>query len=654
MLGAAALGSAGGEARLLASGDRERAEALAGELGPGPGPDGAWAEARAGVARGEVAAAGRAGHLLLRGGGAGAFPGALRLLEMAAGGGDAGAQTSLGVLRATGLLPDGGSGGLGGEVFGLPDVPRAVLQYYFGAVGNSTAAQMALGWRHQHGEGVPSSCQAAVLYYHPVAERVIEETRVGGGFPKAEKVRLIDTLDVGYNPGKEKDMVQFYQYSADMGNADAQTAVGQLFNTGTAVMGKDHAKALHYFEQAANQGDADAMAHLGHMHANGMGVPQSNETALVYFREAALKGHSNAMYGLGYLHLAGYGVKKDYEEALKYFTQAGELGHFEAQFHLGVMYLNGWGIRKADTTQAAFHFQMAMQGGHVLATYNMAVMRLRGLGSPTNCKGALSLLKKVAEKGLWSSVLSDAHAELKAGNERGALWMYLTAAEMGYEVGQSNAAWMLERGMGLPDGWGKFEAARLAKSMYRRSALQGNAGSLLSLGDLYFDGKGMGEPDVPMALKLYGRVTSMTPQTAAARAFFNLGLLHHLGKGLPQDLHLAKRYYDLAKSTDKEAEFPVALAQRALSLQKWWARAEPRVRAYVAAFRSLLGMGSPKETGASTEGRTPAPEGGVGVGAPWSISVSIDTDTALLCALTLLLAALMHVIHVRNLQRRRN
>ena len=578
----------------------------------------------------------------------------MRLLEMAAGGGDAGAQTSLGVLRATGLLPDGGSGGLGGEVFGLPDVPRAVLQYYFGAVGNSTAAQMALGWRHQHGEGVPSSCQAAVLYYHPVAERVIEETRVGGGFPKAEKVRLIDTLDVGYNPGKEKDMVQFYQYSADMGNADAQTAVGQLFNTGTAVMGKDHAKALHYFEQAANQGDADAMAHLGHMHANGMGVPQSNETALVYFREAALKGHSNAMYGLGYLHLAGYGVKKDYEEALKYFTQAGELGHFEAQFHLGVMYLNGWGIRKADTTQAAFHFQMAMQGGHVLATYNMAVMRLRGLGSPTNCKGALSLLKKVAEKGLWSSVLSDAHAELKAGNERGALWMYLTAAEMGYEVGQSNAAWMLERGMGLPDGWGKFEAARLAKSMYRRSALQGNAGSLLSLGDLYFDGKGMGEPDVPMALKLYGRVTSMTPQTAAARAFFNLGLLHHLGKGLPQDLHLAKRYYDLAKSTDKEAEFPVALAQRALSLQKWWARAEPRVRAYVAAFRSLLGMGSPKETGASTEGRTPAPEGGVGVGAPWSISVSIDTDTALLCALTLLLAALMHVIHVRNLQRRRN
>ena len=131
-------------------------------------------------------------------------------------------------------------------------------------------------------------------------------------------------------------------------------------------------------------------------------------------------------------------------------------------------------------------------------------------------------------------------------------------------------------------------------------------------------------------------------------------LLHHLGKGLPQDLHLAKRYYDLAKSTDKEAEFPVALALRALSLQKWWARVEPRVRAYVAAARNLLGMGSPKETGASTEGRTPAPEGGVGVGAPWSIFVSIDTDTALLCALTLLLAALMHVIHVRNLQRRRN
>ena len=198
-------------------------------------------------------------------------------------------------------------------------------------------------------------------------------------------------------------------------------------------------------------------------------------------------------------------------------------------------------------------------------------------------------------------------------------------------------------GLGLPDGWGEFEGERLAISMYRRSALQGNAGSLLSLGDLYFDGKGLKESSVPMALKLYGRVTSMKPTTAAAQAYFNLGLLHHLGKGLPQDLHLAKRYYDLAKATHRDAAVPVALALRTLVLQKWWARTEPRMRAYMAAARHLLGMAPPEAGGAQTEG---------GGGA--DIALEVDADTVLLCILTLLLAVLLHVIHARNQQRRTN
>ena len=98
----------------------------------------------------------------------------------------------------------------------------------------------------------------------------------------------------------------------------------------------------------------------------------------------------------------------------------------------------------------------------------------------------------------------------------------------------------------------------------------------------------------------------------------------------------------------------MALALRALSLQKWWARTEPRVRPYVAAAQSLLGMGLPKEAGASTKEGTPASGVGIGRGAPWGLFAGIDSDTALLCALTLLLAVLMHVIHMRNLQRRRN
>ena len=39
---------------------------------------------------------------------------------------------------------------------------RALLHYYFAAAGNDSFAQLALGYRHAHGLGVPKSCQSSV------------------------------------------------------------------------------------------------------------------------------------------------------------------------------------------------------------------------------------------------------------------------------------------------------------------------------------------------------------------------------------------------------------------------------------------------------------------------------------------------------------
>ena len=50
---------------------------------------------------------------------------------------------------------------------------------------------------------------------------------------------------------------------------------------------------------------------------------------------------------------------------------------------------------------------------------------------------------------------------------------------------------------------------------------------------------------------------------------FNLGTMHEHGLGLPKDLHLAKRYYDMALSTDPKAYVPVKLALYKLQLHAW-------------------------------------------------------------------------------------
>lgn len=446
--------------------------------------------------------------------------------------------------------------GLGAKV----DVQRAVLYLYFAAQANQSLAQLALGYRHMHGLGVPKSCAAAVLYYIPPAERVIERARGPTPFPGVERIRLSVDHDSSYNPGREQEMVQYFQYSADMGNVDAQTAIGQLFNLGSRGIQQDFTQAFHYFTVAAAAGDMDATAHLGHLYANGLGVEPSNETALEYFRKGAAQGHAHALYGLGYMYLAGAGVEASVTKAVQFFSQAADHGSADAHFHLAVLYVTG-ATGKADFTRALQHFNSASHAGHLMAIYNLALMHLTGLGIPVSCPTALALLKSVAERGQWSQVLQHAHAAFLKDDTEGALRGYLRAAEMGLEVGQSNAAFLLERRTAQPE---HNQSLSAALHYHQHAADQGNLNSLLRIGDAHYYGRGTAV-DLNKSVAVYRQAT----QLRSAQAMFNLALMHEHGWGLDKDLHLAKRFYDMAESASAEATVPVLLAKIKLAAHIW-------------------------------------------------------------------------------------
>ena len=69
---------------------------------------------------------------------------------------------------------------------------------------------------------------------------MVRQASRGAHLPSIERVRLSVDHATNYNPGREKEMVQYYQYSADMGNVDAQTAIGQLLNVGARGMEQDY------------------------------------------------------------------------------------------------------------------------------------------------------------------------------------------------------------------------------------------------------------------------------------------------------------------------------------------------------------------------------------------------------------------------------
>ena len=229
----------------------------------------------------------------------------------------------------------------------------------------------------------------------------------------------------------------------------------------------------------------------------------------------------------------------------------------------------GWGMPK-DVPLALQWLDRSARGGHLLAAYDLAGLLLtRG----DNCNRAVKLLKSVAERG-WGSI-AEASADFEAGDYGWALYNYLRAADVGVEIAQHNAAWMMSNGYGYV-GEG---SANLAARMYKWSAAQGNTAALVPLGDAYWYGRGM-DAD----LKKAGEMYKSASQLSISRGSFNLGYMHEHGLGLPKDLHLAKRYYEQSARGGGGSYLPGTLAVSWLWVHQLWDNHKHRLSDAVVAF----------------------------------------------------------------------
>jgi TPR repeat protein len=347
------------------------------------------------------------------------------------------------------------------------------------------------------------------------------------------------------------EAVVWMRKAADLGNADAQHFLGQVYSNGLggvrdfcdpmrlygragnghkAADGrkptnssllfpagmdiqKNEAEAVLWLERAARSGQIYAQLDLGQRCLSGQGVEQDIERGLKLLQDSAKGGCSKAHLALARQFLAVDGkVGHNPAMALDHLRAAARLGNAEAAGEAGVMLSSG-GEVPIDLVEAAAWYQQAASRNHVPSQINLANLYLRGQGVAQNFHKAAELYRKAAHK----------------SSNPIAQWRLGTLFEVGRGVEKD-----------------AFEASE----WYRKAADQGFARAQFCLGALYLRGQGVTRND-PLAAEWF--------QKAAAGGVFqaniNLAVMHAKGRLGPKNIAAAREWLNRCRpgSTPEEA-----------------------------------------------------------------------------------------------------
>ncbi|PUZ41839.1 hypothetical protein GQ55_9G535900 [Panicum hallii var. hallii] len=489
-----------------------------------------------------------------------AFVTAAAQIEAAATAGHPGAQSALAFLSGAGMTRPASRS-------------RAFLLHKFAADAGDLQSKMAIAYSYFRQE----MYEEAVTLYAELAEAALTSSLISKEPPVIEPIRLHSGTEenkeaLRKSRGEDDEDFQITEYQAQRGNSAAMYKLGLLYYYGLRGLRRDYVKAFHWFSKAVEKGDTRAMELLGEIYARGAGVEKNYTEAYKWLTLAAKQQHYSAYNGLGYLYVKGYGVeKKNLTKAREYFKLAADNKEAGGHYNLGVLYLKGIGVKR-DIMEACNHLLQAVNAGQPKAIYQVAKLFQKGIGLKKNLHMATMLYKSVAERGPWSSLSRWALESYLKGDVGRALLLYSRMADLGYEVAQSNAAWILDRYgdqsicMGESGFCTDMERHLRSHALWWQASEQGNEHAALLIGDAYYYGRGVAR-DYERAAEAYMHAQSQSN----AQAMFNLGYMHEHGHGLPLDFHLAKRYYDQAVAVDSAAKLPVMLALTSLWLRKNYA-----------------------------------------------------------------------------------
>jgi len=161
------------------------------------------------------------------------------------------------------------------------------------------------------------------------------------GFPGSQYLIGMLLLEEG-GAANETDAVRWLHLSGEQGFADAQTALGHIYQLGIGVP-SDPTKSVKWFQLATNQNHSEAMYHLGIAYRFGQGVMSDSIQSFELIHNAAENGYAQAQHYMGITYLQGIGTEIDEEKGFEWIQKAPpEICQiFETCIFLGLVYALG-------------------------------------------------------------------------------------------------------------------------------------------------------------------------------------------------------------------------------------------------------------------------------------------------------------------------
>jgi uncharacterized protein len=197
---------------------------------------------------------------------------------------------------------------------------------------------------------------------------------LGGGFAIAQTAGLnpAQLFDKGMNAlvGSESgtDAVDYFHRAADLGYAQAQVALGSLYEAGSFTT-KDPGQALSWYKKAAQQGDPLGQWLAGRVIYAGLAPGRDLNEAAQLLQESAEQGNPFGEYLLGRVKLD----RQQYAPAVEWLRKAAEQGLPQAQQRLAGLLRAGEGVAQ-NKFDAYVWLVLSAQAGNTSVANDMQAL----------------------------------------------------------------------------------------------------------------------------------------------------------------------------------------------------------------------------------------------------------------------------------------